>query len=173
MNTIFDLFLQNDSATQLSERTGISKEQASQAFDTLLPLLLNQLDQNTQTKEHAQALEQALAKHNGEDLTSLLSNLSHVDAADGSKINTHLFGNQMESIATSVGNQLGLDAKTTKTLMDVVSPLMMKYVAKEATSKEAKGDQLIDLTSLLGSEAKKTASNGGILETLLGLFTGK
>jgi hypothetical protein len=91
---------------QVAGALGVDQATASQAVATALPAILAGLHHNAQSDQGASALAAAVA---GKD-TSILDGLSldQIDAADGAKILSHVFGSSgaTEHVASGVAAQL-------------------------------------------------------------------
>jgi hypothetical protein len=91
---------------QVAGALGVDQATASQAVATALPAILAGLHHNAQSDQGASALAAAVA---GKD-TSILDGLSldQIDAADGAKILSHVFGSigATEHVASGVAAQL-------------------------------------------------------------------
>lgn len=168
---------------QIAEKLGVDPATASKAVLEGGGAILGGLQKNAQTPDGASAIEAALGKHQG--LGDQVS-LDQVDTADGSKILTHVFGDDAGQVAKKLTDEPQTAGIDFGKLLPVLAPIVLGLLAKNQSSSassnsgggifDAIGGLLgggqgggIDLGGLLGGNG----SGGGIGDLLGGLFGGK
>lgn len=143
---------------------GIEKSQAQSALTTALPVLLEALNRNTNTKEGETSLENALKKHDGSIFNNLGGYLSNPDTSEGSKILDHILGGKRGQIENRVGQASGLSSGNVSSLLSSIAPLLLGYLGKNAGGK---GAGLGSLLSSLSSGASSKAGGQSFIESML------
>lgn len=174
MNEILNMLLNSGAVEGLASQAGLDQNAVKGIVEQVLPQFFDQLNQNTQDETQANELDQAIEKHDGNSLMDLLNNIANVDAQDGNKINNRVFGSSVDGIASHIGAQLGLDAKQTQTVMDLLSPIIMQFLGKTANETNNRGNNLVDLTSQLanafGTESNEAGQGNELLDVILSMF---
>lgn len=177
-----DDILNNLPIEQIAAQFGIDPDTAKSAVQGALPALIGGLNANAQDEAGAEALSQALAKHD----SSLIEggvDLDQVDVADGEKILGHVFGDNRDQVASKLSDapQLGgIGGMDMSKLMAMLAPVVMSFLTKQmqgGSSSNAAADSgpaggLGDLLGgLLGGGG---GGAGGLnIEDLLGGLLGK
>lgn len=174
MNELFNMLLNSGAIQGTANQVGLDQDAIKGLVQTLIPQMLGQIDQNTQDDTQAEALNNALEKHNGNDLAQLLADIANIDVADGNKINNRIFGGNVDSVASQIGSQFGLNASQTQSVMDILAPIVMQFLGKTANETNNRGNNLIDLTSqiatLFNSDEEGATQGGSLVETILNMF---
>jgi hypothetical protein len=160
---------------QLAAKLGIDPQTANQLAGTALPALLEGMGANAQDPQAKEALANAVQQHDPALLEGGID-LDQVDTADGEKIVGHVFGDKTDAVAERVGLSAGADGGMVKSLLPMLAPVVMAFLAKQmaggggqqAQAGEAPGGDIGDLLGgLLGG-----GGGGGLGGLLGGLFGG-
>ncbi len=136
--------LMNDEVTgQVANKLGLEKTQAQSALTTALPILMQALNKNAATPEGANALENALQKHQG-GIGNVIELLTDSKASEGNKILNHILGEKRNNVEKFVGKNSGISSDIVGNLLSMVAPLLMKSLAGKQSSMGA------GISSLLG-----------------------
>ena len=169
MSSILDMFsgLLDSNLDQIQNSLGNDdKKGILSAASVALPAMLEALNRNTNTKEGAQSLADALDKdHDGSKLNDVSSMISNFQGENGSAILNHMFGSKKENIINSVGKSSGLDMNSTSNLMSMLAPFVLEFLGKNKKEQNLDADGISNLTSM--------ASNflGGSNGDLMGMLT--
>ncbi len=174
MNMILKQAVSGDNLAQLAEKTGISEDKLPNAIEASLPAIMEGLNQNSNTKSGAEALDKALDKHDGSILDSLANgDLSGIDLGDGAKILGHIFGDAEGDVEDELGKEAGISSGQSADLMSALAPLVLGALGKEkqdgglgAMAMSALTTQLV--SSFLGDDSNSSSKDSG----LMGLITG-
>lgn len=170
--------LQGQPLAQIGQQLGLSPSQASGAVSAALPLLLGALGRNAGQPQGAQALYGALERdHASLDLGSVLGSVmggGGGGAGAGGQILGHIFGARQQGAAQGLGAATGLGSSQAGTLLQVLAPIVMAYLAKQVFS--SGGNTLASqlpaspqsLEQALGQEQQTITQQGGIGGGLLG-----
>lgn len=117
--------------SQLAQRVGAGEAETREAVERALPALFGGMQLNAQQPQGAQSLMQALGQHQ-DDLADGPVDVERVDAEDGQKIVSHVFGDQRETVVNQLGGfgggqGSGIIAK----LLPILAPIVMSYLAKK------------------------------------------
>lgn len=168
MNDLLGGLLSSLTGGEVVEKTasnlGVEKSQAQSALATALPVLLEALNRNTNTKEGEVSLENALKKHDGSVFNNLGGYLNNPDTNDGSKILDHILGGKRGQIENRVGQASGLSAGNVSGLLSSIAPLLLGYLGKNAGGQ---GAGLGSLLSSLSSGATSKAGGQSLIESIL------
>ena len=183
MASFDDLFSQIPIA-QIAQQLGVDESTATDAVKTALPTLVGGLQANAADADGAASLENALGQHG-----SLLDggvDVNQIDAADGAKIVSNIFGGAQNEVVSALGNTVGDTAGSAgsqliKQLLPILAPIVLAYLAKQLTGGNAAPAQPAQQQSsggaigdILGGLLRSATSNsnagglGGVLGGLLG-----
>lgn len=169
LQSILGSMLSNGGATKsISDKTGLSEEQVSQAISVGLPVILGGMAKNTQTSEGAVSLDGALAKHVDSPVVDDPTKAADDEVEkDGGSILCHVFGTDTDSISGTIAEKIGADPKKVQSALAILAPIAIGYLAKQKKEKNldadgvattlnetqsAAGNPITDvLTSVLGS----------------------
>lgn len=129
--------LRGTPARQLGDRLGLSSAGALQAAATALPVLFGAMHRNVRGRDGAEALLSALDfDHRGVDPANALGTALAGGGAGGAILG-HLLGDHSTRAASAVGNATGLDSDRASTLLRVLAPVVMAYVARRLFTPQA------------------------------------
>ena len=169
MSNIVDMFsgLFGSNMEQIQNSLGSNdKKGILSAASVALPAMLEALNKNTNTKDGAESLANALDKdHDGSKLDNITSMISNYKGENGSAILNHMFGDKKENIINSVSKSSGLDLGSSANLMAMLAPLVLEFLGKTKKEQNLNADGISNLTSM--------ASNllGGSNGDLMGMIT--
>lgn len=168
--------LQGQPLAQIGQQLGLSPSQASGAVSAALPLLLGALGRNAAQPQGAQALYGALERdHASLDIGSVLGSvMGGGGGGAGGQILGHIFGARQQGAAQGLGAATGLGSNQAGSLLQVLAPIVMAYLAKQVFS--SGGNTLASqlpaspqsLEQALGQEQQTITQQGGIGGGLLG-----
>lgn len=173
----------------IAQQLGVSPDQAGQAVQQALPLLLGGLARNASNPQGANALYSALERdHTGVDIGGLLgsvlgggnsgSGMGDVlgavlggggggrNADAGGAILGHIFGGRRDRAAQGLGQTSGLGGAGAAQLLAMLAPLVMSVLGNMSRDK---GLSSGDLGGLLGQENQRNQQGGvgGLLSGVL------
>lgn len=169
---------QGPALQQVSQTLGVDSNQASQAIQSALPLLLGALGHNASNPQGAQSLLNALQRDHlgtrpaaasgagGFDLGGLLGAVlggAGGQATNGAGILGHVFGSQSPQAAQLLGQKTGLDSSRSGQLLALLAPIVMSFLAQKFAQQGNAGQ----LSQALGQEAQSSGMAGGGLGALL------
>lgn len=176
--------LEGDPLRQIAQQLGIGPAQMASAASVALPMLLGALGKNTQQPQGAQSLFGALSQdHKGLDLASVIGSVlggtptaPAPNSNDGAKILGHIFGQRQPRVEQTLGTATGLGAEKSNTLLRLLAPVVMAYLAKRMFDKrQARPASDADtdaspqvLGQVLGQEQQRVRQQGGLAGGLLG-----
>jgi hypothetical protein len=118
-----------------------------------LPMLLGQLEKNSQDESQADALNKALDAHTG---------ASKIDVADGMKIFGHLFWHDSDSTVEAVAKAAGASKEESAGVMGALSSVLMETLWDQ--KKAAGGFSTGDLMKLLSGTGKDVDILGMVMD---------
>ena len=185
MASFDDLFSQIPIA-QIAQQLGVDESTATDAVKTALPTLVGGLQANAADADGAASLENALGQHG-----SLLDggvDVNQIDAADGAKIVSNIFGGAQNEVVSALGNTVGDTAGSAgsqliKQLLPILAPIVLAYLAKQLTGgnnatpaqpaqQQSSGGAIGDILGGLLRSATSNSSAGGLGGVLGGLLGG-
>lgn len=150
---------------QISKRLGTDPKTVQSAVNTALPMLLGALSRNAASPQGAQALANALDKHDGSVLNDLLGAVSSQDrTADGAKILGHVLGNRQANVQQGLSQLSGISTNNSAQLLAILAPVVMGALGQ---TKRSNGLGVDDLAALLGGQRQNF---DGPLGSLIGLL---
>jgi hypothetical protein len=160
--------LGGDAVNQISKQLGTDPATTQTAIAAALPMLVGALARNAQDPGKADALANALGRHNGSVLDDVAGYLGRGDTGDGEGILGHVLGGRKEIVQTGLGRAAGLDPAKAGTLLAMLAPLVMGALGK---AQREKGLDTGGLAGMLGSEQQWAADTApgvmGMLTSLL------
>lgn len=178
-STLLQQLQQGPALQQVSKTLGVDSNQASQAIQSALPLLMGALGNNASNPQGAQTLLNALQRDHstvsaaapasasgGLDLGGLLGAVlggGGGQATNGAGILGHVFGGQTPQAAQLLGQKTGLDSGKSSQLLALLAPIVMSYLAQRFAQQGNAGQ----LSQELGQEAQASGMAGGGLAGLL------
>jgi hypothetical protein len=150
--------------SDMASKVGLSNDQANSAVSTMLPTLLGALQKNASTPEGAEALNNALDKHDG----SIFDNLSDMFAPskqeDGSKIVNHIFGDRTGLMQEGLAKFMDTDTQKSSSLLSMLAPAVMGAMGK---AKKEEGFDASGLTAMLTGQTEQMKADDGEKMTLV------
>ena len=172
MSSILDMFsgLLDSNLDQIQSSLGNdNKKGILSAASVALPAMLEALNRNTNTKEGAQSLADALDKdHDGSKLNDISSMISNFQGENGSAILNHMFGSKKENIINSVSKSSGLNTDSTANLMSMLAPLVLEFLGKSKKEQNLDAGGISDLTSMASNLL--SGSNGNLMGMITNLL---
>lgn len=176
-----DIFAQLSGAPmqQISQQLGLGQTQTAGAIAAALPMLVGALGRNASQPQGAEALFGALQRdHAGGGLGGLGDLLGAVlggqqsRQTDGAGMLGHIFGSRQPQAEQAIGQATGLGSDKANTLLKVLAPLVLAYLAKRFFDNRQAGAQQTAspqvLGDLLGQERRQISQQGGLGSGLLG-----
>lgn len=162
ITSLIGTLLSSDSVSGVSKTTKASNSDVTSILTAALPVLLNGAKAQAEDKSTAASFSKALASHGKEDTSDVASFLKNVDMEDGSKIISHLLGNDKSAI-NDIAEKAGTSTKTTTNVLSAAAPLLMSLLGQK--------DNNADDDNALGSIAAALIKNidvGDVIGGLLG-----
>ena len=164
--------LQGQPLADIGNQLGLSPTQAQGAVSAALPLLLGALGRNASQPQGAEALFGALQRdHAGLDIGSVLGSVLG-GGGQGGSILDHVLGGRQQNAAQGLGAATGLGQGQASSLLQMLAPLVMAYLAKRMFAGNGGGTGLAgspqQLGEVLGQERQTIAQQGGVCGSLMG-----
>lgn len=161
--------LQGQPLQQMSQQLGLAPDETANAVSAALPLLMGALGRNASQPQGAQALFGALQKdHAGLDVGSVLGSVLGGGGGGGGDILGHVFGAREQTAAQGLGTATGLGGDRANSLLKMLAPIVMAYLAKRVLGGGNAEATPQALGSVLGQEQQQIRQRGGIGGGLLG-----
>jgi hypothetical protein len=158
--------LQGAPLQQIGQQLGLAPDQAQGAVSAALPLLLGALGRNASQPQGAEALFGALQRdHAGLDVGSVLGSVLG-GGGQGAQILGHVFGDRQNNAAQGLGAATGLGGSQANTLLKLLAPIVLAYLARRLFSQGNATSQ--GLGQVLGQEHQQIRQQGGLGGGLLG-----
>ncbi|PZO66242.1 MAG: calcium-binding protein [Pseudoxanthomonas suwonensis] len=176
-----DIFAQLSGAPmqQISQQLGLGQTQTAGAIAAALPMLIGALGRNASQPQGAEALFGALQRDHagggmglGDVLGAVLGG-QQSRQTDGAGMLGHIFGSRQPQAEQAIGQATGLGSDKANTLLKVLAPLVLAYLAKRffdnrqaGAAQQSASPQV--LGDLLGQERRQISQQGGLGGGLLG-----
>ncbi len=178
MSSIDDI-LANIPINSLADQLGVDPATAESAVRQALPALVGGMQANAADPQGAASLAGAVESHSPK-LVDGGVNLDDIDTGDGEKIVSHVFGQNTDAVAQTLGGNLGGNSDLIQKLLPILAPIVLSYLSQRmrggATQDDAPGGGLNDLLgSILGGLSGRqgpSQGGGGIMDVLGGLLGG-
>ncbi|BDU16059.1 DUF937 domain-containing protein [Lysobacter auxotrophicus] len=162
--------LQGQPLADISNQLGLSPSQTENAVSAALPLLLGALGRNASQPQGAEALFGALQRdHAGLGIGSVLGSVLG-GGGQGGSILGHVLGGRQNTAAQGLGAATGLGQGQASSLLQMLAPLVMAYLAKRMFAGGGAGQAASPqhLGDVLGQEHQSIAQQGGVGGSLMG-----
>ena len=156
---------------QIAAQLGTTPDQARDAINHALPLIVGGMAQNASTPQGADALHNALGDHAGQDVSSILGNMLGGGGASGigGAILGHIFGGNQGAANQGLGHVTGLGEQGAGQLMAILAPIVMGILANHTL---AQGLGPGGLGGMLGQQSQQMQQQGGLVGGLLNAVLG-
>ena len=148
---------------KLTSQIGGTEGQVKNGLEAALPAMLAALNKNTGTEKGAEALNNALEKHDGSILNNLSGYLSNPDLKDGPGILNHLFGNQTTNVANAISQSSGLDTNGSMKMLQMLAPIVLGALGQQKKENNLDAGGLNALTSMLSGTLGGNEKASGIM----------
>jgi hypothetical protein len=148
---------------KLTSQIGGTEGQVKNGLEAALPAMLAALNKNTGTEKGAEALNNALEKHDGSILNNLSGYLSNPDLKDGTGILNHLFGNQTTNVANAISQSSGLDTNGSMKMLQMLAPIVLGALGQQKKENNLDAGGLNALTSMLSGTLGGNEKASGIM----------
>ena len=148
---------------KLTSQIGGTEGQVKNGLEAALPAMLAALNKNTGTEKGAEALNNALEKHDGSILNNLSGYLSNPDLKDGTGILNHLFGNQTTNVANAISQSSGLDTNGSMKMLQMLAPIVLGALGQQKKENTLDAGGLNALTSMLSGTLGGNEKASGIM----------
>ena len=148
---------------KLTSQIGGTEGQVKNGLEAALPAMLAALNKNTGTEKGAEALNNALEKHDGSILNNLSGYLSNPDLKDGTGILNHLFGNQTTNVANAISQSSGLDTNGSMKMLQMLAPIVLGALGQQKKENHLDAGGLNALTSMLSGTLGGNEKASGIM----------
>lgn len=170
-----DEIMQQIPLSQLAGQLGTDEQTAGAAVQQAIPALLGGLHANAQDPAGAASLEGALGQHSA-GLIDGGVDLNQVNATDGQKIVSNIFGGHSDGVAQTLGGNLGgaggNQSDLMRRLLPLLAPIVMSYLAKRMGGGGAGGAGGGGLLGSLLGGAGGNSAGGGLGDMLGGMLGG-
>jgi len=143
---------------QLNQSVEAKPTQVQKLIQLGLPMLMEALNRNAGTPQGAQALTNALERHQEDNVDDLMGFLQNVDTEDGSKILQHVFTDKNQRVQNNLSKQTGLDINQVGSLMAKLAPLLLGALGNQ---KKAENLDATGVASLASTTTKGLQQFGG------------
>ena len=183
MSSIDDI-VNNIPISALASQLGVDDATAESAVREALPALVGGMQANAADPSGAAALAGAVGNHSPQ-LVDGGVNLDDIDTDDGQKIVNHVFGDNSDAVAQTLGGNLGGNAGLVQKLLPILAPIVLSYLSKQFLGggqgqAQAAGGGAGGLEDVLGSilgglssgQSGQQSGGGSLLDMLGGLLGG-
>ena len=165
---------------QISGQLGLGQAQTAGAISAALPMILGAMGRNASQPQGAEALFGALSRdHQGAagmgvgDILGAVLGGAQSRQTDGLGQLGHIFGGRQQQAVSGLGQATGLGSDKAQTLMKILAPIVLAYLAKRMFSgqQQAAAQQQASpgvLGDILGQEERHVRQQGGLGGGLLG-----
>lgn len=164
MNDLNELFKEIPIA-DIAKQLGEPESDVRAAVATALPTLVGGMRENAKDPAAAASLAQAIAKKDPGLVEGGIS-VGDVDAEDGLKIASHIFGGNTDDVMSALGSTNSGGSDLTKKVIAIIAPIVLSWLAKKMLGgggNDSGGGMLGDVIS---GALSGGSSSGGISDIL-------
>lgn len=170
MNDLNELFQQIPIA-DIAKQLGEPESDVRAAVATALPTLVGGMQENAKDPAAAASLAQAIAKKDPGLVEGGIS-LGDVDAEDGAKIASHIFGGNTDDVMSALGSTNSGGSDLTKKVIAIIAPIVLAWLAKKMLGGDSGSSDGMLGDLLGGALGGGSSSGGGGIGDLLGSVLG-
>jgi hypothetical protein len=154
---------------QLAAQLGVDEATAEQMTRQAIPALLGGMQANAEDPAGARSLAGALGQHPS-DLIDGGVDLNQVDANDGEKIVSNIFGPNQDQVAQTLQLGSGQTGDLIKKLLPILAPIVLAYLSKRFMGQsQGSGGAQNPLDSILSGGASGSSNPlNDMLNSMLG-----
>jgi hypothetical protein len=157
--------LDDNSIETISRQVNAPPDQTKTVLASAIPILMNALAKNSNSREGAAALQNAVARdHDGSLLDNLGDFLNNPAAANGEGILKHVLGNKRQNVEQYISNDSGLNSSSVGKILEMAAPIVMGYLGKNSGGGSAIGNLL---NSYLKTEKKQAPQSQSVINQIL------
>ena len=167
MDQLSQVLVQQASA-ETARKTGLSENMAAQLMPLAMTAIMGGLKKNASSPQGAEALSQALDRHDG----GLLNNMAALGGDnvlnDGQKILGHILGGKQQATEQALAKTAGVEQDQIGQLLAMAAPAVLASLGK---AKREQGLGVSDLASLVTRESTQVqqaapSELGGLMQFL-------
>ncbi|MDD4755448.1 MAG: DUF937 domain-containing protein [Prolixibacteraceae bacterium] len=157
--------LDDNSIETISRQVNAPPDQTKTVLASAIPILMNALAKNSNSREGAAALQNAVARdHDGSLFDNLGDFLNNPAAANGEGILKHVLGNKRQNVEQYISNDSGLNSSSVGKILEMAAPIVMGYLGKNSGGGSAIGNLL---NSYLKTEKKQAPQSQSVINQIL------
>lgn len=158
----------------IASQLGMDENQAGNAVNAAIPVILGGLSRNAATSDGAESLNNALnTKHDGsllDNIAGMFQNNPQELEQDGGGILGHIFGGNQGAVENAVAQKTGISMDKIGPLLAMLAPIVMAYLGRQKNQNNVNSGGLGDLIGgMLGGGGSKS-SGGGIMDMVTGFL---
>ena len=139
MSSIDDI-LANIPINSLADQLGVDPATAESAVRQALPALVGGMQANAADPQGAASLAGAVENHSPK-LVDGGVNLDDIDTGDGEKIVSHVFGQNTDAVAQTLGGNLGGNSDLIQKLLPILAPIVLSYLSQRMRGGATQADR--------------------------------
>src|SRR5690606_17862383 len=124
---MFEELLKQIPVGDIAEQLGVSKADATDAIEQVLPSLIGGMAVNAQDEKGAKSLAKALGQHEGKH-----ASLDDIDLEDGERIVKHVFGDKKNDVVQAAAvNAKGGGGDLISKILPIIAPIALAWLASK------------------------------------------
>ena len=164
LNNILGVLAAGSTANQIGKQFNIESNKVSSVITSALPTLIGAMQKNAATESGASSLAKALGDHSAN--TSF--NLGKMDLTDGSKILSHILGNNTNSVIAALAKKTGTNNNQVSSILAAIAPTLLGLLGKnQKTSNTSVSGLGGMLGAILGGGGSSNSGMGSLLGAAL------
>ncbi len=175
LTVLLKSMLTDSSIQALAKKTGLSKTMLKKLLPLAIPLLIKFMTNNASSQSGALSLLGALGQHTSKK--SAAEQIEEADVEDGSKILSHILGDQSGNVMSQLSHRTGMSTADVNTALSGLAPTLLSGLSTAAGAAPAAsgkvdlsdGLDLGELMTLLGGQSHSSSfGSSGMTSGLLG-----
>ena len=175
LTVLLKSMLTDSSIQALAKKTGLSKTMLKKLLPLAIPLLIKFMTNNASSQSGALSLLGALGQHTSKK--SAAEQIEEADVEDGSKILSHILGDQSGNVMSQLSHRTGMSTADVNTALSGLAPTLLSGLSTAAGAAPAAsgkvdlsdGLDLGELMTLLGGQSQSSSfGSSGMTSGLLG-----
>lgn len=145
----------------VSDKLNIPSDKVSSVLVSAIPVLLQNMQNNSSTESGASSLMKAMDDHSV-NLGSITDMIKGVDLNDGAKILQHILGGNTSSVLSGLASKNGISSSQVSSILAAIAPSLLSLLGNAKGSGNSSDALGALLGSLIGGKSGGSSILGGL-----------
>ncbi len=159
--SILGSLMDGNAVGAVSDKLNIPSDKVSSVLVSAIPVLLQNMQNNSSTESGASSLMKAMDDHSV-NLGSITDMIKGVDLNDGAKILQHILGGNTSSVLSGLASKNGISSSQVSSILAAIAPSLLSLLGNAKGSGNSSDALGALLGSLIGGKSGGSSILGGL-----------